>query len=369
MRWQGHQGHVGRGHRAQGLRLLQDRFLGLGPLAVEVAQHRLGQVVEYGVQRLVNFVEFLVVHERLEIRVDLRIEFVVHTEEVGLEAVQPEIVGLERRLMALPSADVGVFGGSGFYSFLDDAREVNIETPWGPTSAPITIGRVGDTDVAFIARHGRHHQHLPHEVPARANLWAMRVLGVRRIIGPCTVGSLRVDYAPADFVVLDQIVDRTWGRPSTFFDRGGVFHLPFADPYCPSMRNVALAAGERTGITTHDGGTVVVIPGPRFSTRAESRWYREQGWDVVNMTQHPEAALAAELGMCYCGIALVTDYDAGVDDDPSVEPVTMEQVFAFFESNINRVREVLYELIPALDGAGPCACADRAGPIESLPND
>ncbi len=385
MRGQGHQGHVRRGHRAQGFRLLQDRLVRLGALAVEVSQHRLGQVVEFGnEQRLVEFFEFVVDHERLEVGIKLRLRFVIHLHEVRCEVVRPEffrpevfrlevfgfeVFGFERRLMTLPSAQVGVFGGSGFYSFLDDAHEVTIETPWGPTSAPITIGRLGDTDVAFIARHGRHHQHLPHEVPARANLWAMRVLGVRRIIGPCTVGSLRVDYAPADFVVLDQIVDRTWGRPSTFFDRGGVFHLPFADPYCPSMRNVALAAGNRSGVTMHDGGTVVVIPGPRFSTRAESRWYREQGWDVVNMTQHPEAALAAELGMCYCGIALVTDYDAGVDDDPSVEPVTMEQVFAFFEGNISRVREVLYELIPALGGADPCACVGRAGPIDSLPND
>ncbi len=266
-------------------------------------------------------------------------------------------------------ATVGVFGGSGFYSFLDDATEVRLDTPWGATSAPITVGTVGGVEVAFIPRHGRHHEHLPHEVPARANLWALRTLGVRQVIGPCTVGSLRSDYAPGDFVVVDQLVDRTWGRASTYFDRGGVFHLPFADPYCPSMRSLALDAARSCNVTTHDRGTVVVIPGPRFSTRAESRWYRDQGWDVVNMTQHPESALAAELGMCYCGIALVTDYDSGVDDDPDVEPVTMDQVFAFFEANVARVREVLSDLIPRLATAPPCACADRAGPIDSLPND
>lgn len=281
--------------------------------------------------------------------------------------------------MAEVRASVGVFGGSGFYSFLDDAREVVLDTPWGPTSAPVTVGSIaggfgGTTIVAFIPRHGRHHEHLPHEVPARANLWAMRTLGVRRIIGPCTVGSLRSDFAPGDFVVLDQLVDRTWGRPATFFDRAvtdraGVFHLPFADPYCPELRALATRAGGAQGITMHDRGTVVVIPGPRFSTRAESRWYRSQGGDVVNMTQVPEAALAAELGLCYCGIALVTDYDSGVEDDPAVLPVTMEQVFALFEANVERVRDLLLELIPMIPDGASCGCAARRGPIESLPSD
>ncbi len=266
-------------------------------------------------------------------------------------------------------AGVGVFGGSGFYSFLDDAHEVELETPWGPPSAPITLGRVGDVDVAFIPRHGRHHEHVPQSVPARANLWAMRALGVSRVIGPCTVGSLRAELPPGDFVVLDQLVDRTWGRAVTYFDRNTVFHLPFADPYCPQLAALAVAAGEKVGITMHRGGTVVVIPGPRFSTRAESRWYREQGWHVVNMTQFPESALAGELGMCYTGIALVTDYDSGVEDDPSVEPVTMEQIFAFFEANIDRVRSLLFELIPSIPSERDCRCGEHQGPIESLPTD
>jgi 5'-methylthioadenosine phosphorylase len=271
----------------------------------------------------------------------------------------------------LPSATVGIFGGSGFYSFLDDAREVVVPTPFGATSAPITVGAIGTTSVAFIPRHGTNHEHLPHEVPARANLFALHTLGVRRVIGPCTVGSLRSELAPGDFVVLDQIVDRTAGRASTFFDRalGGPFHLGFADPYCPELRLVAAAAARSSGVTVHEAGTVVVIPGPRFSTRAESRWYRSQGWDVVNMTQMPEAALAAELGMCYCGIALVTDYDSGVEDDPVVEPVTMEQVFACFEANIDRVRAVLARLVPAIPAASSCGCAARGGPIGTLPTD
>jgi 5'-methylthioadenosine phosphorylase len=271
--------------------------------------------------------------------------------------------------MATPRARVGVFGGSGFYSFLDDAHEVELDTPWGAPSAPVTVGRVGDVDVAFIPRHGRHHEHLPRAVPARANLWAMRTLGVTRVIGPCTVGSLQADLPPGDFVVLDQLVDRTWGRDVSYFDRDTVYHLPFADPYCPELAKLALAAGESAGITMHDGGTVVVIPGPRFSTRAESRWYREQGWHVVNMTQFPESALAAELGMCYAGIALITDYDSGVEDDPSVEPVTMEQIFAFFDANIDRVRSLLFGLIPSIPADRTCRCAERLGPLDTLSTD
>ncbi len=273
------------------------------------------------------------------------------------------------RAVDAPRARVGIFGGSGFYSFLDNATDVVLDTPWGPPSAPVTVGRIGDVDVAFVPRHGREHQHLPHEVPARANLWAMRTLGVDRIIGPCTVGSLHTELAPGDFVVLDQIVDRTWGRPTTFFDRGSVFHLPFADPYCPHLADLVVAAAARSDIRVHRGGTVVVIPGPRFSTRAESRWYREQGWHVVNMTQMPEAALAGELGMCYSGIALVTDYDSGVDDDPTVEPVTMEQVFAFFDDNLHHVRRLLTDLVPTIPADRTCACGSRRGPLESIPSD
>jgi 5'-methylthioadenosine phosphorylase len=271
-------------------------------------------------------------------------------------------------------ATVGVFGGSGFYSFLDDASSITIDTPWGAPSAPVTIGTVGTTSVAFIPRHGRAHEHLPHEVPARANLWAMHALGVRRVLAPCAVGSLRTDYEPGDLVLLDQLVDRTWGRPSTFFDRavterGGVFHLPFADPYCSELRELTASAAAARSFTMHDTGTVVVIQGPRFSTRAESRWYRDQGWDVVNMTQTPEAALAAELGMCYCGVALVTDYDSGVEDDPAIEPVTMDQVFALFDANIERVRDLLLALIPSIPHAAACGCAARRGPIDALPSD
>jgi 5'-methylthioadenosine phosphorylase len=263
-----------------------------------------------------------------------------------------------------PRAQVGVFGGSGFYSFLDDVEEVTPTTPFGAPSAPLTVGTVGDTRVAFLPRHGRRHEHAPAQIPARANLWAMRMLGVRTVVGPCAVGSLRLDVAPGHFVVLDQLVDRTRGRDDTFYDRGLVHHVSFADPYCPVVRERAIVAAEGAGVTVHHEGTIVVINGPRFSTRAESRWYRSQGWDVVGMTQHPEAYLARELGMHYAGIALVTDYDTGVEEDPDVEPVTQEQVLAMVEQNVDRVRAVLFDLLPTLatEPTG-CTCAAAVGPL------
>ena len=261
-------------------------------------------------------------------------------------------------------ADIGIFGGSGFYEFLDDVERVEIDTPFGPPSAPVTIGQIGTRRVAFIPRHGRDHQFGPAAVPARANLWAMRMLGVRQVVGPCAAGSLQPDMHPGDFVVLDQLVDRTWGRPDTYYDAGHAHHVSYADPYCPELSRLAITAGERVGVRMHASGTVVVIPGPRFSTRAESRWYRAQGWHVVNMTQYPEAYLARELGIHYAGIALITDYDTGVEDDPGVEPVTQEQVFAFFEENVHRVRELLRTLVPMLaDEPDGCGCVAAVGPL------
>jgi 5'-methylthioadenosine phosphorylase len=264
-----------------------------------------------------------------------------------------------------PRAEIGVFGGSGFYSLFDDgAQTVEVDTPYGAPAAPVTIGSIGGRQVAFIPRHGRDHEHVPHQVPARANLWAMRALGVNRVIGPCAAGSLAPEVHPGDFVVVDQLVDRTWGRPDTFYDRGAAHHVSFADPYCPELRGAAIAAARGCSISVHETGTVVVIPGPRFATRAESRSYRAQGWQIINMTQYPEAYLARELGICYCGIALVTDYDTGVEHDPGVEPVTQEQVFAFFEANLHRVRELLATMIPALPEHRDCTCATAVGPLD-----
>jgi 5'-methylthioadenosine phosphorylase len=252
-------------------------------------------------------------------------------------------------------ADIGVYGGSGLYSLLGDVEEVEIETPFGHPAAPVTIGSVGGRRVAFLPRHGRDHELPPHRVPYRANAWALRELGVRAIFAPCASGSLQPDIHPGEFVVLDQIVDRTAGRPSSFHDGPGspdgvaaVDHVSFADPYDEDLRTVAIEACRAEGVTVHETGTVVVIEGPRFSTRAESRWYGAQGWHVINMTQMPEAVLAAEAGIPYVSIALITDYDAGLEGAPGIEPVTMDEVFATLERNAEVVRRVLFRAVDLL---------------------
>lgn len=247
---------------------------------------------------------------------------------------------------------LGVFGGSGFYDFLDGAEEIVVDTPYGPPAGPVVVGSVAGKPVAFMARHGRNHEFAAHRVPYRANMWAMHSMGVRSIVTPCSVGSLQPDIHPGQLVVVDQVVDRTWGRPDTFYDVGGptgqpgtagpVHHQTFADPYDAALRAQLVAAGGRTGAEVVDGGTMVVINGPRFSTRAESTWFRSMGWHVVNMTGYPEAVLAAELGIRYASIALVTDYDAGVDGH---EPVTMEAVFAMMRSNVSRVRDLILDAV------------------------
>jgi 5'-methylthioadenosine phosphorylase len=179
--------------------------------------------------------------------------------------------------VAAATAELGVFGGSGFYAFLDHVDTVAVDTPFGPPSAPVAVGRVGGRSVAFLPRHGARHELPPHRINYRANLWALRSLGVRRILGPCAAGSLQPRIEPGHFVVCDQLVDRTWGRADTFYDGPVTNHVAFADPYCPELRRVALEAGRARGIVTHDGGTLVCVQGPRFSTRAESAWYRTQG--------------------------------------------------------------------------------------------
>ena len=250
-------------------------------------------------------------------------------------------------------ADVGVFGGSGFYSFLDDVDTVDVATPYGPPSGPVTIGAIGDRRVAFLPRHGRRHELPPHRINYRANVWAMRELGVRAIVAPCAAGSLQAHIHPGELVVVDQLVDRTSGRADTFFDGPEVHHVAFAEPYDAGLRAVLVATAAELGLTAHDGGTMVVVQGPRFSTRAESRWFGSMGWEVINMTGYPEAALAAELAIPYAAVALITDYDAGlvgVDgiSVDGIEPVTEEMVFAFFEGNIERVRTLLFAAIPRL---------------------
>lgn len=241
---------------------------------------------------------------------------------------------------------LGVIGGSGFYSFFGtDARSINLDTPYGAPSAAITVGAVGGHEVAFLPRHGVAHEFSPHTVPYRANMWALRALGVRRIFAPCAVGSLAPALGPGAMVVPDQLVDRTSGRADTYFDSGGI-HVGFADPYCPTLRS---AAADLPGVV--DGGTMVVIQGPRFSTRAESRWFADQGFTLVNMTGYPEAVLARELEMCYAAIALVTDLDAGVEAGAGVRAV---DVFAEFERNMVGFKKLVREAIAGVSSERTC---------------
>ena len=224
----------------------------------------------------------------------------------------------------------------------------------------MAVGELGGRRVAFLARHGVNHELPAHRVNYRANLWAMRRLGVRRVLGPCSVGSLQVGLHPGDFVVCDQVVDRTRSRADTYFDGPVLNCIGFADPYCPELRGVVIDAAAAEGITAHPTGTVVVIQGPRFSTRAESRWFSSEGWDVVNMTQYPECVLARELGICYSGVALVTDYDVGLEGQAGIEPVTMDVVFAVLRQNIEKVQRLLTSAIPAIPATPTCSCADGA---------
>ncbi|MFJ5228419.1 S-methyl-5'-thioadenosine phosphorylase [Kitasatospora sp. NPDC088391] len=261
-----------------------------------------------------------------------------------------------------PRAELGVIGGSGLYALLDDVTEVHVETPYGPPSDALFVGEAGGRRVAFLPRHGRGHRLPPHRINYRANLWALYALGVRQVLGPCAVGGLRPEYGPGTLVVPDQFVDRTSGRAQTYYDGRvlpdgsvpEVVHVSVADPYCPRGRAAALAAARTAGWEAVDGGTLVVIEGPRFSTRAESRWFAANGWSVVGMTGHPEAVLARELGLCYTSLALVTDLDAGVE---AGEGVTHAEVLEVFARNVDRLRSVLFTALEELPATRDCPCS------------
>lgn len=241
------------------------------------------------------------------------------------------------------SAEIGVFGGSGFYSLLEDVREVKVDTPYGAPSDAVFLATVNGRKVAFLPRHGRHHTLPPHMVNYRANVWAMRSLGCQCIISPCAAGSLQAHVAPGDFVVCDQFVDRTSGRKDTFFDGPIVTHVSPAETYHPILRQLAIETIREHGITCHENGTVVVIQGPRFSTKAESKWFHDAGWEVINMTQYPEAYLCRELGMGVVNISLITDYDSGVH--AGTEAVNAVSVLEVFKSNSEKIKKVVLDLI------------------------
>jgi 5'-methylthioadenosine phosphorylase len=241
------------------------------------------------------------------------------------------------------TAEIGVFGGSGFYSLLEDVTEIKVDTPYGPPSDSFFLAEVGGRSVAFLPRHGRRHTIPPHRVPYRANVWAMRALGVKAVISPCAAGSLQRHVAPGDFVVCDQFVDRTRGREDTFFDGPIVSHVSSAEIYDPTLRTIAIDVIREHGIPLHERGTVVVIQGPRFSTKAESKWFSDAGWEVINMTQYPEAYLCRELGMAVVNISLITDYDAGVI--AGTEAVDALSVLEVFQQNASRIQKVVLEMI------------------------
>jgi 5'-methylthioadenosine phosphorylase len=252
------------------------------------------------------------------------------------------------------SAEIGVIGGSGFYSWLADAHPIPVETPFGAPSEPPVVGQIAGRSVAFIPRHGRDHRFPPHRVNYRANLWALRAVGVRQVLGPCAVGSMLPELGAGSLVVPDQVVDRTWGRAHTVYDgEGEVVHVAFAEPYCRRGRATVLAAAHHGQWPPRDGGTLVVVNGPRFSSRAESRWHAALGGHIVGMTGMPEASIARELALCYTAVAVVTDLDAGVE---AGQGVTQAEVMATFAASVERLKSVLAAAVSALPSDADCPC-------------
>ncbi len=251
------------------------------------------------------------------------------------------------------SALVGVIGGSGFYELLENAREVSVSTPFGEPSDVYFVGEIDGVPVAFLPRHGRGHRITPGEVNYRANIWGMKALGVRYVLSASAVGSLREELRPLDVVVPDQLFDRTKARASTFFGDGVVVHMGFADPFCGYVSGLLADHGRAVGATVHAGGTYVCIEGPQFSTRAESRVYRQLGFDVIGMTNLQEAKLAREAELCYATMAMVTDYDVWYEGE---EDVTLEQVLGNVARNVATAQAIVRSVVGALDLERDCAC-------------
>lgn len=254
-------------------------------------------------------------------------------------------------------AQVAIIGGSGFYQMegLTEVQEVKLYTPFGAPSTSIILGTLHGVRVAFLARHDIGHRLLPSELPFRANIWALKSLGVTRIISVSAVGSLREEIAPLHFVVPDQIIDRTRHRPSTFFGEGIVAHISFADPFCPDLSRYLYEVTEKLGITVHRGGTYICIEGPAFSTRAESALYRSWGASLIGMTAVPEAKLAREAEICYATLAAVTDYDVWRE---AGEEVSVDLVVTRLEQNIENAKRIIGQLVQQLEPERHCACAN-----------
>ncbi|TXT55861.1 MAG: S-methyl-5'-thioadenosine phosphorylase [Candidatus Thorarchaeota archaeon] len=251
--------------------------------------------------------------------------------------------------------EIGMFGGSGNYdpTVIEDPAEVKVFTPYGATSDHFILGKAKGRSFVFLARHARGHTILPHQINYQANIWGMKALGVKRIISPAACGSLQPERIKlGEFVIADQIFDRTFGqRKDTFFEGGPVGHLPFAEPFCSELRKVAKATADSLEYKVHEKGTYVCINGPRFSTRAESMFFHNQGWDVIGMTAYPEAALAREAGICFVNISMPTDYDVHAE-----EHVTHEMVLKTMSKNVERVRKLTFAMIDNIPKDAGCDC-------------
>ena len=257
--------------------------------------------------------------------------------------------------MPQPQAKIGVIGGSGLYDIegMTGIKQVDVSTPFGKPSDSITVGRLGGVGIAFLPRHGKGHRILPSEVPSRANIYALKSLGVEHIIAVCSAGSFKKEIEPGHLLIPDQLIDRTKGRPGTFFGEGIVAHVPFADPFCPELSEILYDSATAVGATVHPKGTFVVMEGPAFSTRAESRLYRSWGADVIGMTNLTEAKLAREAEVCYASLGLVTDYDAWRETG---EPVGVDTIVAVLRDNTAAARQALRDAVRRIDPARTCGC-------------
>ncbi len=273
------------------------------------------------------------------------------------------------------SAEIGIIGGTGSDITLEDAKAHKIYTPYGDTSDLISIGYFKGKKVAFMPRHGKGHRIPPHNLNNRANIWALKSLGVTRIFSPSAVGSLQQKWDKGDFLIIDQYIDRTKGRADTFYEGGQVCHISQADPFCPEMNKVFYEEGKKLGLKIHLGGTYVCINGPRFSTRAESKVFQMWGGDVIGMTCYPEVVLAAEQGICYTTIAMVTDLDVwaceckkcGIVpfghccDAGDIKPlaVSIEEILHTMETNSVNLKKLLVEALPKIPSSRKCTCGDN----------
>ena len=261
----------------------------------------------------------------------------------------------------MPTAKIGVIGGTGLYDIegLADIKEVNAETPFGKPSDTIVVGKLGGLGIAFLPRHGRGHTISPTEVPSRANIYALKSLGVEFIISSNSCGSFKEELKPGHLLVPDQVIDRTRQRVSTFFGEGIVAHIQFADSFCPVLSQIVYQSAREAGATVHKGGTFIAMEGPAFSTRAESRLYKAWGADVLGMTVLPEAKLAREAEICYASIACITDYDSWHETN---ETVTVESILTTMRNNIDFARKTIKLAAGRLPKKRECACASALGP-------